>query len=82
MAQIHENDKDGEHREAIREFFRVYNSLKKRRALRWGSHSDPKGAWIEIWEYKNNGEIRTICRVKAENSAECYQMAAESLKNQ
>lgn len=75
-------DKDEEYRKAIREFYQIYNSLKKKRALRMHGHADGKGALIEIWEYKNGGEIKTICRVKAENNTDCHRMAAEQLKRE
>lgn len=73
-------DKDEEYRKAIGEFYRIYNSLKKKRALRMHGHVDREGALIEIWEYKNGGEIKTICRVNAENDTDCHRMAAEQLK--
>ncbi len=80
MQQIPDTEKDLEYKKAVRGFFLIYNSLKRKRALRWNGHSDMKCALIEVWEYTNNGEIKTICRVKAENSRDCYRMAAEQLR--
>ena len=80
MQQIPDTEEDLEYKKAVRGFFLIYNSLKRKRALRWNGHSDMKCALIEVWEYTNNGEIKTICRVKAENSGDCYRMAAEQLK--
>ena len=82
MVQICESDIDVEYKKAVREFYQIYNSLKKKRALRMNGHDDGKGSLIEIWEYKNNGERKNICRVKAENSTECHRMAAEYLKRE
>lgn len=81
-SRIYDTVEDVEYKKAVRAFFLIYNSLRKKRALRWNGHSDLKSAWIKIWEYKNNREIKTICFVKAENSTDCYRMAAERLKQE
>lgn len=78
--RICDTAEDIERKKAVRAFLDIYNSLREKRALRWNGHSDLKSAWIKVWEYKNNGEIKPICFVKAENSTDCYQMAAEQLK--
>ena len=78
--RICDTDEDVEYKKAVREFLELYKTLKKKRALRWSGRSDLKGAWIEIREYKNNGEVKTVCLVKAENSTDCYRMTAEQLK--
>ena len=80
--QICENDIDVEYKKAVREFYQIYNSLRKKRALRMNSHDDGKGSLIEIREYTNDGKIKMICRVKAENSTECHRMATEYLKRE
>lgn len=82
MRQIPDTEEDLEYKKAVRGFFLIYNSLKRKRALRWNGHSDMKCALIEVWEYTNSGEIKTICRVKAENSRDCYRMAAEQLRRE
>lgn len=79
-SRIYDTVEDMEHRKATGAFSNIYNSLRKKRALRWSGHSDLKGAWIRVWEYKNNGETKTICFVKAENSTDCYRMAATQLE--
>ncbi len=81
-SRICDTDEDLEYKKALREFYQIYNSLKKKRALRMHGYSDLKSALIEIWEYKNNGEIKIICRVKAENSLECHKIAADFLKKE
>lgn len=78
--RIYDTAEDIERKKAVRAFFDIFNSLREKRALRWNEHSDLKSAWIEIREYKNNGEIKTICRVNAENETDCYRMAADRLK--
>lgn len=78
-SQIYDTVEDVEYKKAVRAFFLIYNSMRKKRALKWSGSFNLKGGWIKIWEYKNNGEIKTICFVKAENSIDCYQMAADQL---
>jgi len=78
--QDNENDNDEERSKALRCFYLIYNSLRKRRAIRYSGHFDLKGARMDVWEIQNNGESRTICRVRAETEADCYRMAAEQLK--
>lgn len=73
-------DEDQERRQAIGEFYRIYEQLRRKRALRWHGHTDRKSALIEVWEYKNSGEIKTICRVKVENETDCHRIAAQQLK--
>jgi len=71
---------DREYKEATREFNRIYSALKKKRALYMHGRSSSKSALIEIWEVKNNGERKTICRVRAENDTDCHRIAAQQLK--
>lgn len=78
--KIYDTVEDVEHKKAVRAFFLIYNSLREKRALEWSGHFDLKGGWIKIWEHKNNGEIKTICFIKAETSTDCYRMAADQLK--
>lgn len=73
-------DEDQERRQAIGEFYRIYQFLQKKRALRMRAYTDRNSALIEIREYKNSGEIKTICRVKAENDTDCHRIAAEQLR--
>ena len=80
--QIYDTAEDVEYRNAVRAFFLIYNSLRKKRALKWSGNFNLKGGQIKVWEYKNNGEIKTVCFVKAENSTDCYRMAAERLKQE
>lgn len=75
--KIYDTVEDVEYKKAVRAFFLIYNLLRKKRALKWSGSFDLKGGRIKVWEYKNNGEIKTICFVKAENSTDCYQMAAD-----
>lgn len=80
--KIYDTAEDMEYKKAVRAFFLIYNSLRKKRALRWSGRDDTKGSWLKVWEYKNSGGTKTICFVKAENSTECYRMAAERLKQE
>lgn len=75
-----DTEEDIRHREAVGAFYLIYNSLRKKRALRSHFHADGKGALMEVWEYTNDGGEKTICRIKAENSTDCHLMAAEQLK--
>lgn len=68
------------YKEAVRAFYLIYKPLRKKRALRDYFHAGTKGAEMEIWEYTNDGKRKTICRVKAENSTDCYRMATDRLK--
>lgn len=79
-SQIYDTAEDVEYKKAVRAFFLIYNSLWEKRALKWSRSFDLKGGQIKVWEYKNNGEIKLICFVKAENSTDCYRMAADQLK--
>lgn len=67
---IPDTEEDIKYKEAFRAFLLTYGALKRKRALRWGGRFGPEGASIKVWEHKNNGEIRNICRVKAENTTE------------
>lgn len=78
-----ENDK--ERSRIIREFFEIYNLLRKRHNLRMHSYFDIQGkALIEIWEYTGEVRGKSICRIKemgetSEN--DCYKKATEVLKS-
>lgn len=74
-------DEDREYKEAIREFYQAYRPLQKQHNLRMHGYSDRKGDLIEIWENKGSGDVRIVCRVKADNSTDCHRMATESLKS-
>lgn len=73
-------EEDLKYKEAVRAFYLVYKSLKRKRALRYHFHADTKSARMKVWEYTNDGGIKTICRVKAENSTDCHRIAAEQLR--
>lgn len=76
----YENEDGNERMKAIRAFNGIYRSLQKKRALRLHTYTDIKSALIEVREYGNNGEVKTICRVKAENETDCHRIAAQQLK--
>lgn len=79
---IPDTEEDIRHREAVGAFYLIYNSLRKKRALRCHFHDDKEGARMEVWEYTNDGGKKTICRINAENSTDCHRMAADQLKRE
>ncbi|MDE7266092.1 MAG: hypothetical protein K2N89_01340 [Lachnospiraceae bacterium] len=73
-------DRDDEHRKAVRDFYRIYNYLRKKRAFGMHWHSDMRGALLEVWEYRNDGTVRSVCRADTDDSTTCYKIAADQLR--
>lgn len=78
-----ENEKrEEEYKESIKEFYAVYNPLKRKYSLRMHScFSTYDDGLIEAWEYDGDTRGKCILKVTEEDSIECYKRATEYLKD-
>ncbi len=76
-----EEQKEAEYSAAVKEFYAIYNPLRKRYNLRMHLHfSVYDDGLIEAWEYHGESKGKCILRVKEAEDIDCYKKAAEELR--
>lgn len=75
---------EDEYREVVREFYKIYEPLRKKYHLRDHMHFsiyEWEDELIEIWEYEGEKRGKCICRAREKTDIECWKRATELLKS-